>query len=88
MSNKTRTLFSFLIYSTCSVFGQVSSAVDTILSIPEDNSIQCSHSFLIESSLFIFQDGLPVPVKYIDPILGRIILDKKIINPPIIIKYD
>ena len=67
---------------------QVSSKVDTIYSISDENSIQLTHPFILESSILVLQGGVPILVKKIQAIEGILILPNMDPNSPIVISYD
>ena len=67
---------------------QVSSKIDTIYSISDENSIQLTYPFILESSVLVLQGGLPILVKKIQAIEGILILPNTDPNLPIVISYD
>ena len=88
MSNKVKFFACFSICFYCSTWAQVSSKVDTIYNISDENSIQLTHPFILESSVLVFQGGVPILVKKIQAIEGILILPNTDPNFPIVISYD
>jgi len=88
MSNKARFFICLSICFSCVTPAQVSSAVDTIYHISEENSIQLTHPFILESSVLVFQGGVSIPVKKIQAIAGILTLPNTDQNFPIVISYD
>ena len=88
MSNKVKFFACFSICFYCSTWADVSSKVDTIYNISDENSIQLTHPFILESSVLVFQGGVPILVKKIQAIEGILILPNTDPNFPIVISYD
>ena len=88
MSNKVKFFACFSICFYCSIWAEVSSKVDTIYNISDENSIQLTHPFILESSVLVFQGGVPILVKKIQAIEGILILPNTDPNFPIVISYD
>ncbi len=88
MSNKVKFFACLSICFYCSTSAQVSSKVDTIYNISDENSIQLTHPFILESSVLVFQGGVPILVKKIQAIEGILILPNTDPNFPIVISYD
>lgn len=88
MSNKVKFFACFSICFYCSTWAEVSSKVDTIYNISDENSIQLTHPFILESSVLVFQGGVPILVKKIQAIEGILILPNTDPNFPIVISYD
>lgn len=88
MSNKIGLFSALFTFLFCAVFAQVSSAVDTIFHIPQEQPIQLTHSFILESSVLVYQDNKLIPARSIQSIEGSLTLSKPNTNSPIIVKYD
>ncbi|MBT6981586.1 MAG: hypothetical protein HOA05_05025 [Candidatus Marinimicrobia bacterium] len=88
MSNKVKFFACLSICFYCSTSAQVSSKVDTIYNISDENSIQLTHPFILESSVLVLQGGAPILVKKIQAIEGILILPNTDPNFPIVISYD
>ena len=88
MSNKVKFFACLSICFYCSTWAQVSSKVDTIYNISDENSIQLTHPFILESSVLVLQGGVPILVKKIQAIKGILILPNMDPNFPIVISYD
>ena len=88
MSNKVKFFACLSICFVCSALAQVSSKVDTIYSISDENSIQLTHPFILESSVLVLQGGVPILAKKIQAIEGILILPNMDPDFPLVISYD
>jgi len=88
MSNKVKLFTCLSIYFFCSSLAQVSTKVDTIYSISNENSIQLTHPFILEASVLVLQGRVPIIVKKIHAIEGILVLPNTDPNFPLVISYD
>ena len=88
MSNRNLRRIFFNILFPCLSIAQVSSALDTVSHFHDNNIVELSHPFILESSIVISQNAHQIQFRIIDAIEGRIYLKEFDNKSSLIIKYD
>ena len=74
---------------TCSLHARVTSTIDTLLLGLEQTTLKLNHSFVLKSTLTLYQDGRWIEVEKVNDIDGIIFLHEKSVHPGrLIVSYD
>ncbi len=89
MQNLNRLYLKLIFLLTCSIHARVTSAIDTLLLGQDQTALKLNHSFILKSTLNLYQDGRWIEVEKVNDIDGIVFLHEKDVRPGrLIVSYD